>query len=289
MPSNNSSLLIMHGDDVVMSFASSESVESLSLFDTTGSGKTGIVAGSYLLLSSQGKVTLFISPLLALHKEHLATFKEEFGLCATAISSVGGGCLCKLMEESLFPIKHFRLFPMTGIIISIARMRKPELKIWLLETGAFADSDLDIKARTFNKHKPFCHQIFKDLIHNQWYGHKGEGVCYHEHFQDIPLALLVITTAAIECFLRGYLNGNEATQEFSESVFKTRWEYYFKKLSVLQKKSPVWIKRMRDGLYQDILNLANLYYLGIDEDQMKDEDFGIDFEALEDAIIAQAS
>ncbi|EGO05076.1 hypothetical protein SERLA73DRAFT_149338 [Serpula lacrymans var. lacrymans S7.3] len=255
MPSNNSSLLIMHGDDVVMSFASSESVESLSLFDTTGSGKTGIVAGSYLLLSSQGKVTLFISPLLALHKEHLATFKEEFGLCATAISSVGGGCLCKLMEESLFPIKHFRLFPMTGIIISIARMRKPELKIWLLETGAFADSDLDIKARTFNKHKPFCHQIFKDLIHNQW----------------------------------GYLNGNEATQEFSESVFKTRWEYYFKKLSVLQKKSPVWIKRMRDGLYQDILNLANLYYLGIDEDQMKDEDFGIDFEALEDAIIAQAS
>ncbi|EGO28276.1 hypothetical protein SERLADRAFT_405883 [Serpula lacrymans var. lacrymans S7.9] len=105
---------------------------------------------------------------------------------------------------------------------------------WLLETGAFADGDLDIKARTFNKQKPFCHQIFKDLIHNQWYGCKGEGVHYPEHFKGIPLALLAITTAAIECSLRGYVNG-------------------------------------------------------IDEDQMKDKDFGIDFEALEDTIIAQAA
>ncbi|EGN93393.1 hypothetical protein SERLA73DRAFT_156339 [Serpula lacrymans var. lacrymans S7.3] len=146
--------------------------------------------------------------------------------------------------------------------------------MWLLETGAFADCDLDIKARTFNKQKPFCHQIFKDLIHNQWYGRKG-----------IPLALLAI----IECSLRGYVNGRKATQEFSESIVKTRWEYYFKKLLALQKKSPVWMKQMREGLYQDILNLANLHYLGIDEDQMKDEDFGIEFEALEDTIIAQAA
>ncbi|EGO04491.1 hypothetical protein SERLA73DRAFT_68174 [Serpula lacrymans var. lacrymans S7.3] len=49
------------------------------------------------------------------------------------------------------------------------------------------------------------------------------------------------------------------------------------------------MKQMGDSLYQDILNLANLHYLGIDEDQMKDEDFGIDFEALEDTIIAQAT
>ncbi|EGN93461.1 hypothetical protein SERLA73DRAFT_78756 [Serpula lacrymans var. lacrymans S7.3] len=161
--------------------------------------------------------------------------------------------------------------------------------MWLLETGAFADGDLNIKARTFNKQKPFCHQVLKDLIYNQGYGRKGEGVYYPEHFKGIPLALLVITTVAIKCSLRGYVNGNKATQEFSESVFKTRWEYYFKKLLVLQKKSPVWMKQMRDGLYQDILNLANLHYLGIDEDQMKDEDFGIDFEALKVIIIAQAA
>ncbi|EGO30171.1 hypothetical protein SERLADRAFT_404464 [Serpula lacrymans var. lacrymans S7.9] len=133
--------------------------------------------------------------------------------------------------------------------------------MWLLETGAFADGDLDIKARTFNKQKPFCHQIFKDLIHNQWYGHKGEGL-----YLQLPQQLLNVPSGDTQ--MVGVL---------------------FQKASVLQKKSPVWMKQMRDGLYQDILNLANLHYLGIDEDQMKDEDFGIDFEVLEDTIIAQAA
>ncbi|EGN92243.1 hypothetical protein SERLA73DRAFT_157132 [Serpula lacrymans var. lacrymans S7.3] len=128
-----------------------------------------------------------------------------------------------------------------------------EVVTWLLETGAFADGDLDIKARMFNKQKSFSHQTFKDLIHNQ-----------------LPQL--------------AYMNGNKATIEFSENVFKIRWEYYFKKLSVLQRKSPIWTKKMRDGLYQDILNLANLHYLGIDDDYMKDEDFGIDFKALEGTV-----
>ncbi|EGO02411.1 hypothetical protein SERLA73DRAFT_69918 [Serpula lacrymans var. lacrymans S7.3] len=126
--------------------------------------------------------------------------------------------------------------------------------MWLLETGAFADGDLDIKARTFNKQKPF-------IIN-------GMGV-------------------RIECSLRGYVNGNKATQEFSESIFETKYNIIY--LLVLQKKSLVWMKQMRDGLYQDILNLANLHYLGIGEDQMKDKDFGIDFEALKNNIIAQAA
>ncbi|EGO02636.1 hypothetical protein SERLA73DRAFT_70131 [Serpula lacrymans var. lacrymans S7.3] len=110
----------------------------------------------------------------------------------------------------------------------------------LLEAGAFADGDLDIK-------------IFKDLIHNQWYGRKGEGVHYPEHFKGIPLALLAIITTAIECSLRAYVNGNKATLEFSENVFKIR-------------------------------NLANLHYLWIDDNHMKDKDFGIDFEALEGTV-----
>jgi replicative superfamily II helicase len=40
----------------------------------TGSGKTGIAAGPHLLPSSKGKVTLFVSPLLALHDEQVLIF-----------------------------------------------------------------------------------------------------------------------------------------------------------------------------------------------------------------------
>ena len=40
----------------------------------TSSGKTGIAAGPHLLPSSKGKVTLFVSPLLALHDEQVIIF-----------------------------------------------------------------------------------------------------------------------------------------------------------------------------------------------------------------------
>lgn len=46
----------------------------------TGSGKTGIAAGPHLLPSSKGKVTLFVSPLLALHDEQVIIF---YMLCRT--------------------------------------------------------------------------------------------------------------------------------------------------------------------------------------------------------------
>jgi ATP-dependent helicase YprA (DUF1998 family) len=39
----------------------------------TGSGKTGIAAGPHLLKSSKGKVTLYISPLIALQEEQVST------------------------------------------------------------------------------------------------------------------------------------------------------------------------------------------------------------------------
>ncbi|KIM45740.1 hypothetical protein M413DRAFT_430484 [Hebeloma cylindrosporum] len=64
----------------------------------TGSGKTGIAAAPHLLPSSKGKVTLFVSPLLALQEEQVTTFKEEFKLSATAINSVNGGCSPSTME-----------------------------------------------------------------------------------------------------------------------------------------------------------------------------------------------
>jgi superfamily II DNA helicase RecQ len=46
--------------------------QDVLLHATTGSGKTGIAAGPHLLPSSKGKVTLFVSPLLSLHDEHVS-------------------------------------------------------------------------------------------------------------------------------------------------------------------------------------------------------------------------
>lgn len=43
------------------------------LHAATSSGKTGIVAGPHLLPSSKGKVTLFVSPLIALHAEQVCS------------------------------------------------------------------------------------------------------------------------------------------------------------------------------------------------------------------------
>ncbi|KAJ7191550.1 P-loop containing nucleoside triphosphate hydrolase protein [Mycena pura] len=70
------------------------------LLAATGSGKTGIAAGPHLLPSSKGKVTLVVSPLLALHEEQVTTFREEFGLKAIAINSLNGGCTASIMEVS---------------------------------------------------------------------------------------------------------------------------------------------------------------------------------------------
>jgi superfamily II DNA helicase RecQ len=46
--------------------------QDVLLHAATGSGKTGIAAGPHLLPSSKGKVTLFVSPLLSLHDEHVS-------------------------------------------------------------------------------------------------------------------------------------------------------------------------------------------------------------------------
>jgi len=45
--------------------------EDVLLHAATGSGKTGIAAAPHLLPSSKGKVTLFVSPLLALQEEQV--------------------------------------------------------------------------------------------------------------------------------------------------------------------------------------------------------------------------
>ncbi|KAF8869269.1 P-loop containing nucleoside triphosphate hydrolase protein [Infundibulicybe gibba] len=65
----------------------------------TGSGKTAIAAGPHVHWKSRGKVTLLVSPLIALQEEQVETFKTEFKLTAIAVNSSHGGCTTSLMNE----------------------------------------------------------------------------------------------------------------------------------------------------------------------------------------------
>jgi hypothetical protein len=84
----------------------------------TGSGKTAIAAGPHAHKSSEGKVTLMISPLIALHDEQVRhctlqlgaatnemhqvdTFREEFKLKAIAVNSSNGGCKIEVLKVRL--------------------------------------------------------------------------------------------------------------------------------------------------------------------------------------------
>ncbi|KAJ7211875.1 P-loop containing nucleoside triphosphate hydrolase protein [Mycena rebaudengoi] len=65
----------------------------------TGMGKTAIAAGPHAHPTSAGKVTLMISPLIALHDEQVHTFREEFKLKAIAVNSSNGGCKAEVLQE----------------------------------------------------------------------------------------------------------------------------------------------------------------------------------------------
>lgn len=83
----------------------------------TGSGKTTIAAGPHALIDKlKGMVTFMVSPLLALQEEQVShcisikmvdlhhaqvsTFQNEFGLMATAVNSIHGGCTSEVMTVS---------------------------------------------------------------------------------------------------------------------------------------------------------------------------------------------
>ncbi|KAJ6615004.1 P-loop containing nucleoside triphosphate hydrolase protein [Mycena sp. CBHHK59/15] len=59
---------------------------------------TMIAVGPHSHPTSAGKVTLMISPLIALHDEQVETFRDEFKLKATAINSSNGGCKVEVLQ-----------------------------------------------------------------------------------------------------------------------------------------------------------------------------------------------
>ncbi|KAI0071881.1 P-loop containing nucleoside triphosphate hydrolase protein, partial [Panus rudis PR-1116 ss-1] len=58
----------------------------------TGCGKTAVAAGPHVWPSSKGKITIVISPLLALEEEMVHTFARDFKLSAIAVHNKNGGC-----------------------------------------------------------------------------------------------------------------------------------------------------------------------------------------------------
>ncbi|KAF8064911.1 P-loop containing nucleoside triphosphate hydrolase protein, partial [Lyophyllum atratum] len=62
-------------------------------------GKTAIAAGPHVHEKSNGKVTLMVSPLIALQEEQVQTFEEEYKLKAVAVNSAHGGCQPELMTK----------------------------------------------------------------------------------------------------------------------------------------------------------------------------------------------
>ena len=58
----------------------------------TGAGKTVIAAGPLTHPKAKGRVSILVSPLIALQNEQAQNFLEEYKLRAVAINSGNGGC-----------------------------------------------------------------------------------------------------------------------------------------------------------------------------------------------------
>ena len=83
---------------------------------STGSGKTAIVAGPHIWAPCKGKITIMVSPLLALEEEmvwciqllesfsnvqlQVDTFNVDFGLKAIAVHGKNGGCSARTARVS---------------------------------------------------------------------------------------------------------------------------------------------------------------------------------------------
>ncbi|KZV84819.1 P-loop containing nucleoside triphosphate hydrolase protein, partial [Exidia glandulosa HHB12029] len=74
--------------------------EDVILHAPTGSGKTAVVAGPYVFPENKGRVTIFVSPLIALQEEMVTTFKEEYKLEAVAVNSSRKASLKQTMRVS---------------------------------------------------------------------------------------------------------------------------------------------------------------------------------------------
>ncbi|KAL6299962.1 P-loop containing nucleoside triphosphate hydrolase protein [Sparassis latifolia] len=67
----------------------------------TGSEKTALAAGPHVWPGNEGKVTIMVSPLMALEDEMVQTFQDDFSLAALAIHSKNGSCSPQVVQKIL--------------------------------------------------------------------------------------------------------------------------------------------------------------------------------------------
>ncbi|KAJ3475399.1 hypothetical protein NLI96_g11861 [Meripilus lineatus] len=67
----------------------------------TGAGKTAIAAGPHVWPTMKGRITIMISPLLALETEMVDTFRVKYGLRAICVNSENGGCTRAVQKQLL--------------------------------------------------------------------------------------------------------------------------------------------------------------------------------------------
>ncbi|KAG1728045.1 uncharacterized protein EDB91DRAFT_1253636 [Suillus paluster] len=120
---------------------------------------------------------------------------------------------------------------------------------------------------------PFCNPIFKDLFISQWFGVKGEGICFADAFKHIPHTTLALIATAVECALNSWHNGTRSQVKFSEMQFRARYQFYANKLERMQKDCPHWMKQFKKELYDSICKESGHELLA---PQMDDEGSGIE-------------
>ncbi|KIY62593.1 P-loop containing nucleoside triphosphate hydrolase protein [Cylindrobasidium torrendii FP15055 ss-10] len=65
----------------------------------TGFGKTCVAAGPFAHPAAEGRVSIMVSPLIALQDEMVNTFRDEYKLNAIAINSSHGGCSPEALQK----------------------------------------------------------------------------------------------------------------------------------------------------------------------------------------------
>ncbi|KAF8595438.1 P-loop containing nucleoside triphosphate hydrolase protein, partial [Ceratobasidium sp. AG-I] len=103
----------------------------------TGSGKTAIVAGPYVYPENSHKVTIMVSPLMALQADMATAFQDKYKLPAIVINSSLGSNLTKVIEDVI--AGKYRI-----ILISPESLLSRRIRDELLSVPEFAKTVLSM-------------------------------------------------------------------------------------------------------------------------------------------------
>ncbi|KAG1856084.1 hypothetical protein F4604DRAFT_1931936 [Suillus subluteus] len=150
----------------------------------------------------------------------------------------------------------------------------------------FISGDLDIKNKTFNHNKPFGNHFFLCMF---FIGNNPDGVHYIQHFRNSPLPLLALITSVMECALSCWETGVFIKKDFRDVYYKPKYQFYLHFLKNIQEKAQRWTMKMREEMYQNVLEESNMtYLLHIEDDGEGDSGNGrqegkinVDYDALE--------